>query len=359
MPNRIIESLITFADECPDTIALVGEHEMLSYKEMLLRALNIADWFDQIRASSIGLYRENGVEWIILDLAALIAKVTLVPIPSFFSDQQIKHLLAASRLDFILCDDLNRFKKIEPGFLYDGVTMEKSAILWSLSKTDKRPADAQKPAKITFTSESSGLISGICLSFDAIDKISFSLVAALSNRLILSHINLLPLSVLLENIVGVYVPLLMGQKVYVYPGRSSGFSGRSEFDIDRLIGQLNRIKPDSLILSPEMLTALLTVIERENALSYTPSFIGLRGHRPSSKLIKEARSFGLPVCEGQVLEGLNSTVDPSIQCLLSELNLGGALYSAQIRDKSRGISGIFLNNKKEKLKWTRQPTSLL
>ncbi len=308
MCKRIVESLVTFADEFPDTPALLGENETVSYKELLLRALNVADWFEQTHAVRIGLCRENSIEWIILDLAALIAQVTLVPIPTFFSNRQIKHLISESSLDFVLCGDPDRFKKIEPDLLDDGMTIYNTPVLWSSYNRDREISKTQNLSKITFTSGTTGHPKGVCLSFDAIENVTFSLVNILSKLSISKHINLLPLSTLLENVAGVYVPLVMGKQIQVYPGSALGLSGSSGLDVLNLIYELNRMKPDSLILLPQMLSALLTAIERNGPLNYTPSFIALGGSKTSPALIRKARSFGLPVYEGYGLSESGSVV---------------------------------------------------
>ncbi|MCV5647278.1 hypothetical protein OFN55_31595, partial [Escherichia coli] len=68
-----------------------------------------------------------------------------------------------------------------------------------------------------------------------------------------SHLVLLPLSTLLENITGVYVPLMLGVTSSILPGEQTGLLGSSQFE-PRLFAQaLATIKPESLVLTPALL----------------------------------------------------------------------------------------------------------
>jgi len=346
MSNLIIDSLITFADEFPDTIALVGDHEAISYKEMLLRALNIADWFGQVRVSRIGLYRENSIEWIIIDLAALIAKVTLVPIPRFFSNQKIRHLIHETGLDLVLSDDIKRFRQIDRRFLNDGLTIANTAVLWPPFQINGGCGGEEDCAKITFTSGSSGRPKGVCLSRKAIELASFSLASRLSGVPTSKHLNLLPFSSLLENVAGIYAPLIMEKQVHVYSRRSLGLSESAHPEAFDLYDKLNEVQADSFILLPQMLSALIRVIEQKGPLKYGLTFIGLGGEKVAPALIRKARTLGLPVYEGYGLVECGSVITLNLPSEDRIGSVGKPLIRGQVKlegdsilVKSKGFLG--------------------
>lgn len=331
MQSRMLESLIQSADEHPLKTALIGENETLTYKGLLLRALYAADVLLQKKVSRLGLYRENSVEWVILDLAALIAGVTFVPIPSFFSDQQIRHLIHAADLDCILSDDVSRFIRLCAGVTHEEDIIENTRVFLFPSFKKRGESALTAAAKITFTSGTTGTPKGVCLSTTTIDTAAFSLAEVLLTLPICSHINLLPFSTLLENIAGLYAPLLLGKAIHVYPGTLLGFSGSSGLDIFCLIEKLNRFKPDSLILLPQMLTALVAVIDLQGPLKYLPAFMALGGAKTSPVLIKRARELGLPVYEGYGLSECGSVVSlntPAHDCIGS---VGKPLTHAEVK----------------------------
>lgn len=331
MQSRMLESLIQSADEHPLKTALIGENETLTYKSLLMRALHAADALAQKKVSRLGLYRENSVEWVILDLAALIAEVTFVPIPSFFSDQQIRHLIHAADLDCILSEDVGRFMRLDAGMIYEEEMIENTSVLWTPSFKQRGESALKTAAKITFTSGTTGTPKGVCLSRTAIDSAAFSLAEVLLTLPIRSHINLLPFSTLLENIAGLYAPLLLGKVIHVHPGALLGFWGSSGLDIFCLIEKLNRFKPDSLILIPQMLTALVAVIHLQGPLKYFPAFMALGGAKTSPVLIRKARALGLPVYEGYGLSECGSVVSlntPAHDCIGS---VGKPLPHAEVK----------------------------
>jgi acyl-CoA synthetase (AMP-forming)/AMP-acid ligase II len=124
-------------------------------------------------------------------------------------------------------------------------------------------------------------------------------------------LNLLPLCVLLENIAGVYVPLITGATCICPPLSEAGVSGASGFDAERCLDAIARHAPDSVILLPQMLRALLAQLARQRATDRrirSLKFVAIGGAKTPPQLIGQARELGLPVYEGYGLSECASVV---------------------------------------------------
>jgi long-subunit acyl-CoA synthetase (AMP-forming) len=122
------------------------------------------------------------------------------------------------------------------------------------------------------------------------------------------HLNLLPLSTLLENIAGVYVPLYLGKTIVVLPGSRLGLIGSSQLSLPTLLQTLHQYKPNSLILLLQILQALVIAKTKGFGLPHSLDFIALGGARTPKALIEQARSLGIPVYEGYGLSECASVV---------------------------------------------------
>jgi hypothetical protein len=111
-------------------------------------------------------------------------------------------------------------------------------------------------AKITYTSGTGQ--PGVCLSLAQMTAVCGSLACGSPRPGLNKHLTLLPLTTLLENLTGLYVPLLTGACSASLPGEL-GFSGSSKLD-PALAGQaLLRWPSHSLVLVPELLRLLLAL----------------------------------------------------------------------------------------------------
>lgn len=304
--KSIICCLIQQADESPDKIALVSDSGALTYKELVSRVYDMSDWLQQTKTQCLGVYVENSFEWVIIDLACVLANVTHIALPHFFSDHQLKHILGTAVPDTIFTDQAERVAQL--GLTFSSCSKNFDLDVLNLAVSNEKTDIKRQSSKITFTSGTSGNPKGVCLNQGLIEQVTFGLKERLDNLSIKQHLCILPLSTLLENIAGLYVPLMKGCSVYVTPVRELGFNGSSGLDAQLFISRLKEINPDSLILLPELLSMLVNFTEITKSIPFNPVFLPVGGSKTSPSLIEIARDQGWPVFEGYGLSENGSVV---------------------------------------------------
>ncbi|MNP01827.1 Long-chain-fatty-acid--CoA ligase FadD15 [compost metagenome] len=125
------------------------------------------------------------------------------------------------------------------------------------------------------------------------------------------HLTLLPLATLLENLTGLYVPLLTGACSRIPSLGELGFTGSSTLNPAMLGQALARWPSHSLVLVPELLRLLLALCANTPALAERLKglrFVAVGGGKVAPELIAHARALGLPVYEGYGLSECGSVV---------------------------------------------------
>ncbi len=308
--NQIISHLIQIADEFPDRIALTSENKVLTYKELISSAYELADWLQQYQKKTVGVYVQNSFEWVLIDLACIIANVTHIPLPGFFSDQQLKHILNAANPDIIFSDYVERLCQL--GLKFTSCNKVLGLDILNLASNEGTKSTSSNYSKITFTSGTTGNPKGVCINQQLIEQVVLNLKERLQNISAKRHLCILPLSTLLENIAGIYVPLIMGNTIYITPIQNLGFNGSSGIDPHLFIKKLQEIKPDSLILLPQLLSTLVEYTAQAKSLPFEPTFIAVGGSKTSPSLIQKAKAQGWPVYEGYGLSENASVVSMNV-----------------------------------------------
>jgi len=310
----------------PSRIALQGSESAFSYAQMMQAATALADQLRRLGVRRAGLCGDNSMGWILADLACLLAGVVCVPVPVFFSQSQTTHLTERAGLDCLLSAD----------FTGDGEHLGHGVWLRHLPVS---AADAWMPeqtAKITFTSGSTGTPKGVCLSAAQMTATTLALKERLEGVELQRHLCILPLATLLENIAGVYLPLLMGSTVTLAPLLSLGMTGSSGLDLDRLVQGIHEHRPQSLILVPELAMALVTAAERQQLNGDGFRFLAVGGGRVSSDLLARGREAGLPLYEGYGLSECSSVVALNVPGAEREGTVGKPLSHVQVGVDDRG-----------------------
>ncbi|MBU2178211.1 MAG: AMP-binding protein [Gammaproteobacteria bacterium] len=250
---------------------------------------------------------QSSVQWALLDLACLDANILLVPVPSYLSDEQWKHVLQQVTPDLIIADVPFQ---VAPEFAaagdvrwvdeFGGYQLYQSHVVAKIAAPD----DTQK---VTFTSGSTGQPKGVCLSAASQLQVASSLVERI-NLAQPRHLCLLPLPTLLENIAGIYAPLLAGGEVLIAPETARGLNGSRLENPALLLGLITKVQPQTLILVPELLQLLVHASSQGWTAPASLKFIAVGGAKVAVDLLKQAALCGLPVYQGYGLSECCSVV---------------------------------------------------
>lgn len=253
----------------------------------------------------LGVLADNSPAWVLADLAAHEAGIVHLPLPGFFSAAQLRHALEETATDMILTDQPERIGALDIGFSIIG---DWQGLVW-MQRIVEAVALPAGTSKISFTSGSTGTPKGVCLSGDGLIETALAVRERLADLPLRRHLAVLPLSLLLENVAGIYAPLLRGMAVHLPPLRDLGWRGMAGFNPDVLDAAIRDAGASSVILVPELLkawTAFLNASGRRPSAAL--SFVAVGGARVASDLMEEARQLGIPAYQGYGLTEGGSVV---------------------------------------------------
>jgi long-subunit acyl-CoA synthetase (AMP-forming) len=293
-------------------MALRGVGGAVSYAELAAAVHQAADHLQGSASRVIGLAMDNGPLWSVVDLAAMQAGIPTVPLPFFFSAAQLLHAIRDAGIDCLYTDQPELYQKLlEAGGVdilsrFECLFLGQTVVELRLRCTEIRlPAGT---AKVTYTSGTTGNPKGVCLGLAAITQVALSLQKATAARPDDRHVSVLPLPTLLENIAGLYVPLLAGATCTLLPFAEVGLKGGSGLDVQKMTGALVQYEATSTILTPELLRALVATVAAGHLLPAHLRFVAVGGAPVAKGLLDQAHAFGIPVFEGYGLSECASVV---------------------------------------------------
>jgi long-chain acyl-CoA synthetase len=307
--QAILDRVAWFAGQRPRHTALADGRVSLNYLELQQEIERIGS---TLRLKRIGLLLANGCSWAILDLAAHYRGVACIPLPSFFSDGQLQHLIADAGLELIISDQPSRVLNLAHARLEKGITVAGKTLASFFIMQTEGQALPPSIARITYTSGTTGQPRGVCLTGAAMERVTVSLSAAVGATSEDKALTLLPFSTLLANITGIYAPLLNGSTACVPDLSNCGIHGSTGVHADQLIAALHHYQPTITVLVPHLLKILVEAATQGARLPSSLRYIAVGGAPVSPLLLKRARALGLPVYEGYGLSEAASVVSMNV-----------------------------------------------
>jgi long-subunit acyl-CoA synthetase (AMP-forming) len=330
----------------PDRILVSSAHEALTFERLAGRSTAIAELIGALGLKTLALHMDNRADWVVVDLACQQAAVCLVPLPTFFSSGQIRHVLDSVPVDAVFTEQPEYLATLCAGRIRPGPELAIGGCeLLLLDPASQGAALPPGSGKVTFTSGSTGRPKGVCLSNAQL----LTQAAALSRAAGLAaprHLCLLPLSTLLENIAGIYAPLLAGGEVVVPTLDEVGFTGSSSLNPRVLLALLSREQPNSIILTPQLLQLLVAAAQSGWVPPPSLSFVAVGGAKVSPDLLDAARAAGIPAFEGYGLSECASVVSLNVpgserpgSCGRPLAHLGVAIDAGEIVVRGNAMLG--------------------
>ncbi|MBX9705193.1 MAG: AMP-binding protein, partial [Gammaproteobacteria bacterium] len=259
--QSVLNAISHFSVHSPNKVALQGRAtEALTYGELAVSIELVTYRLNKALVKVLGLAMDNSPAWAIADLAAMELNLPVVPLPYFFSAEQTIHAIDDAGINVVLSDQPILFKQMldECGkkILQEKQYLIEDKIVTEFTLDTKNIHELPKDtAKITYTSGTTGKPKGVCLDLLTLNRVALSLLDATKAMPTDRHLSILPLSTLLENIAGLYVPLLAGATAILMPSAQVGLSGATGLNIAAMMEALSASRATTTVLTPELLNA--------------------------------------------------------------------------------------------------------
>jgi long-subunit acyl-CoA synthetase (AMP-forming) len=280
--RAVFAALRSEAKTRPSAVALRDGATVLDWSGLAGRVAGLAAALSAA-PPVIGIGVAGGMDFVVADLAATLTGRRVVPLPFFFSPEQLAHVVRDAGIGAVI----GRDPALTPG-------------LPLIAPETDGPADLPDypggATRVIYTSGSSGNPKGVIHG----DRQLGASLAALSGVVGAGradrHLSILPLAQLLEQICGVFLPILAGAETVFSPAATRALFGGP---IAALTDAMAETQPTTTVLAPVLL-ARWTEDMRARGLRAPASLrlVAVGGAATPPAVIAAARALGAPVCEG-------------------------------------------------------------
>jgi long-subunit acyl-CoA synthetase (AMP-forming) len=294
MTQRVFHAVALHALQTPCKIALRSGARCIDYAGL---ASFLAETAKSLGGSPrvVGITSGDPLDAALADLALTYSGHVSVHLPPFFSAAQRAHIVEAAGIETVIgrCDT--------------GVVTE---VL-------RRPEDCPPPdgpldipaagaRRIIFTSGSTGVPKGVLIGERQLAAVICGLEKAIKPSSEDTHLSLLPIAQLLEQVAGLYLPLLAGAEIRFCPEALHALFGGPMAPV---LATMYASRPTTTILVPALLSRLVSELKASNRIAPDSlRMMAVGGAMTSQALLADAWVQGLPVYQGYGLSECCSVV---------------------------------------------------
>ncbi len=288
----VFAALRRHAAQRPDATAFRDDAGALTWAELAGRVAGLA----QVLAGAphtVALAVPGGIDYVVADLALTLAGKRQVPLPFFFSAEQTAHILRETGAKAVIAADPAPFAGTLPVIAPDAPA----------AALPDYPGGAER---VIYTSGSSGRPKGVVIGDRQLDASLDALAEVVAAGPEDLHLSVLPLPQLLEQICGIFLPILSGAECVMRFAATRALLGGP---LDGLTRAMDEIRPTTSLLTPGVLGRWVAALTGTGETPPTRlRFLAVGGAASPPALIRAAEALGLPVHEGYGLSECCSVV---------------------------------------------------
>lgn len=295
-------------------------HEKIKYTSQQLKSRY------GIQNRLIGLAMSSSADLITSDLAILLNGGISLPVPLEFTDDQIEALL--KNADYVIVNDdktATRLKNLIPniGIITPNGDIYQQTEPSILNKYRWKNMAENGVIKIIHTSGTTSSPKGVMITDSGLGQLISILLEAHKHIGKIRYLSLVPFSLLIEQVLGLYLPFLSGGSTYLLPFNVPPF-GSQLGSVEKYIDLLASCDSNLLFLPPKLIEEIEKRIQGSQAkaldiFSDEIPHILTGGAKIDCQVLKRLESMGISVYEAYGLSENSSivsmnTIDHQVLC---------------------------------------------
>ncbi|MFJ2579536.1 AMP-binding protein [Kitasatospora aureofaciens] len=298
---------------------------VLSYRDVTRAAQALVEQLveqmgDGGRPRKVGVLCGNTPEFVVADLALLAARIVEVPVPLAFSAEQAAGLL--EDVDVCLVDELGERRLAEWGRanVLPGHCRTVAVSFDRLAGTDAGPLRIGAAAddwecKVIHTSGTTSRPKGVRIRAHAVNSLLESLLSVMPERAFARYLSVVPFSLLIEQVTGLYMVLLHEGTLVQLPA-AMPLVGTDAKAVAAVMPFVRAARPTALVATPALVDEFAAAAEaadegtaaREVFGTEAAPLICCGGAPVHPNVLRRLEALGLPVHEGYGLSENSSVV---------------------------------------------------